>query len=90
MTLPKINRSNRFLVEQMKFVINSGVSVDWNSTYSTVSIYCEGSEGVFMQGHEAEEFINQIELITRRFRSFSEYHAALVLAYDYLDLLVEA
>ena len=86
--LPKRNKSNRFLIDAAKFVINSGVSIDWGSNCDDwVCISAPDEDDIFMQGDSAREFMDEMEAIERRFRSFDSYTAALVVAKPYVECI---
>lgn len=80
-------RIDYILKAAAKRMADSGVSIDWDSGYSTVSISCEGEDDIFMQGEEADDFISEIETLADRCRSMNEYTIALALAEPYAENL---
>lgn len=78
-------RIDYILKSAAKRMADSGVSIDWDSDYSTVSISCEGEDDIFMQGEEADEFIEEIEAMGDRCRSMSPYTIALAMAEPYAE-----
>lgn len=86
MQFPKRNKSNRFLLDIAKYSYNSGVVIGWGSNCDDwVSIDIEGYDGVFMQGSDATEFMQEMENLQKRYRSFDAYTAALVIAKPYVE-----
>lgn len=86
MKFPKKNKSNKFLIKMAEFSYNSGAVIDWGSDCDDwVSIDIDGYDGVFMQGNNASEFMQDIEKITRKYRSIDEYTAALIVAKPYIE-----
>lgn len=81
-------RIDYILKAAAKRMENSGISIDWDSGYSTVSISCAGEDDIFMQGEEADEFIEEIEAMANRCRSMTEYTIALALAEPYAENLL--
>lgn len=66
----------------------SGYTVDWDSAYSTVSIECEdhadASDNWFLQGEEADQFINELQAMCKQYPSLDERTAALCLVSNYI------
>jgi hypothetical protein len=89
MQFPKRNKSNRYILDAAKRVYDSGIVIDWDSAFSTVSIddTNDKDNSIFMQGEEADQFIAEIEALTKRFRTMDEYIAALALAEPYVECL---
>ena len=78
--MSKPTKATRYIHQAAKRFKDSGCVIDWNSAFSTVNIDCEGEEGVFMQGEEADSFIDELKAMTRRYPSLDEYTAACALA----------
>lgn len=87
MKLAHKTKANRYIVESAERVQNSGITVDWDSSFSTVSIECDGEDSIFMQGDNADQFIAEIEALCRRFPSLDEYTAALAIAESYAECI---
>ena len=77
MTWTKATRYHR---ERAEYVRRSGYSVDINTAYSTVAI-----GDIFMQGDDADTFIDEMRTICKRFPSMDPDTAACCLAADYID-----
>lgn len=65
----------------------SGISIDWDSSFETVTISCKGEEDIFMQGEDAADFISEIETTCKRFRSLDEETAALAMSEQYAECI---
>ena len=85
--MSKPTRATRFIHEAAARCSAAGVSVCWDSAYSTVCISGEKEEDIFMQGDEADTFIEEIGVLCRRFPSLEEDTAALALAEPYTECL---
>ncbi len=82
-----MTRATRFIRQAAQFALNSGASVDLDSSYSTVSIdWADGGE-CFMQGDEADTFIDEVRALCKRYPSLDEDTAALALAWPYVENL---
>ena len=89
MNFPKRNKSNRVMLDQAEFVLNSGVIVNSDYRFPTVEIVdCISS--VFLQGNDAEVFYSEVKAICKRFPSIAEDIAELIVAYDYLGVMIES
>jgi len=84
--MSKPTRATRFIHEAAKRFINSGGTVDWDSAYSTVAISCPDCEDRFMQGEEADTFIDEMRATCKRFPSLDEYTAACAMAEPYTEI----
>jgi hypothetical protein len=82
-----MTRATRFIRQAADRCRASGVTVDMDSSYSTVAIDAAGYEGVFMQGDEADSFIAEVRSLCKRFPSLDEDTAALALAEPYTDCI---
>ena len=79
--------ATKFIREAAARCRSSGVSVDLDSSFSTVAIDAPGQDGVFMQGDEADQFIEEVRALCKRYRSLDEDTAALALAEPYAEAL---
>ena len=81
---------NEVLKQQLDYIKNSGINVDYDSAFCTVDIYDDQGGSIFMQGEEASEWIDSVEnAAENRFFNESEYDVALLMCYGYTDLLAE-
>ena len=85
--MSKPTKATKYIHAAAKRFKDSGATIDWDSAFSTVSIDCDGEEGVFMQGDEADSFIDEIKALTRRYPSLDEYTAACALAEPIVECL---
>jgi hypothetical protein len=84
----KILSLAKIIKNQLEYCV--GYAVDINSAYSWVNIYdeSEGNEGdnsLFMQGHEAEDFIDKVEKLFNKVRIVSYKDCALFEASQYIE-----
>ena len=82
-----MTRATRYIREAAQRCINGGVTVDCNSTFSTVAIDAPGQDGIFMQGDDAETFIDEVRALCKRYPSLDEGTAELALANPYAETL---
>jgi hypothetical protein len=82
-----MTRATKFIREAAARCRADGVTVDIDSPYSTVAIDAPGHDGVFMQGDEAETFIDEVRALCKRYPSLDEDTAALALAAPYAETL---
>jgi len=85
--MSKPAKAAKYIHQAAKRFKDSGATIDWDSAFSTVSIECDGEEGVFIQGYEAENFIDELKAMTRRYPSLDEYTAACALAEPLIECL---
>ena len=79
---------NSILHQQLEYSISSELIVDINSPFSTVSMECEGQDLCFMQGDEADTFIDEVETLFNADDFNGTYDdAAMICGYPYLDLI---
>ena len=83
--MARTTKATRYIRAAAKRCSDGGVVVDWDSGYSTVSIDAPGEDGLFMQGDEADSFIDEVEALCKRYPSLDEYTAALALAEPYAE-----
>lgn len=82
-----MTRATKFIREAAARCRADGVTVDIDSPYSTVAIDAPGADGVFMQGDEAETFIDEVRALCKRYPSLDEDTAALAIAAPYAETL---
>jgi hypothetical protein len=82
-----MTRATKFIREAAARCRADGVTVDIDSLYSTVAIDAPGHDGVFMQGDEADTFIDEVRALCKRYPSLDEDAAALALAEPYAETL---
>ena len=82
-----MTKATKFIREAAARCRADGVTVDMDSPYSTVAIDAPGQDGLFMQGDEADQFINEVRALCKRYRSLDEDTAALALAAPYAETL---
>lgn len=82
-----MTRATKHILAAAKRADDSGVSVEWDRRFPTVSIRCDGEEDIFMQGDEADTFIAEIDALCKRFPSLYEATAALALAQPYAETI---
>lgn len=82
-----MTRATKFIRKAAQRCKSGNVSIDWDSGFSTVSIDAPGEESIFMQGDEADTFIDEIRALCKRYPSLDEYTAALALAEPYAETL---
>lgn len=85
--MSKPTKATKYIHAAAKRFKNNGATIEWDSAFSTVSIECDREEGVFMQGEEADNFIDELKAITRRYPSLDEYTAACALAEPIIECL---
>ena len=85
--MPRITKHNRHLYAAAKRMRDAGITIDMNSAYSWVSIDAPGEESIFMQGEEADNFVDECENLSRRYRSVSRDVIELALAEPYAETL---
>lgn len=64
----------------------AGIHVEVNRSFGWVAITCKGEEDIFMQGDEADEFMEEVRKIGARCTSLAEDTIELALAEPYTDL----
>ncbi len=64
----------------------AGIDVDCDSSYSTVAISCRGEDDLFMQGDEADSFIDERRKLWNRYPSLPMDVCEMALAEPYTDL----
>ncbi len=74
--------------QQIRYVEKSNVTVEVQRNYSTVAIDDADGEGVFLQGCEADEFIDAADALFESTGELSLAEAYKVQAYPYIDTMV--
>ncbi len=82
----KRTRATRFLWDTAQRMHDAGITVDTDSSYSTVSIDAPGQESIFMQGDDAAAFIEECHKLWNRYPSLPMDVCELALAEPYTDL----
>jgi hypothetical protein len=82
-----MTKATKFIREAAARCRASGVTVDIDSRFPTVAIDAPGEEGVFMQGDDADNFIEEVRALCKRYPSLDEDTAALALADPYAETL---
>lgn len=82
--------ATRFIWEIADRVHASGVNVDADSSMSTVAIDAPGSDGVFMQGDDADSFCESCKALWNMYPSLPMDVCELAIADSYCDLLSES
>ena len=79
---------NSVLHQQLEYSLSSELSVEIDSSYSTVAMTCEGNDLCFMQGDQADDFISEVDTLWEADDFNGTYQeAALICGYPYLDLI---
>ena len=85
--MSKPTKATRYIHVIAKRFQDSGATIDWNSAFSTVRIDYGGEDYVFIQGWEADDFIDELKALTRRYPSLDEYTAACALGEPIIECL---
>ena len=84
--MSKPNPRTRIFWQAAQRMRDAGVTVDTDSGYSTVSIDAPGEESIFMQGDDADSFIDECRKLWTRYPSLHMDVAELAIAEPYTDL----
>ena len=84
--MSKPNPRTRIFWDAAKRMRDAGITVDTDSGYSTVSIDAPREESIFMQGDEADSFIEECRKLWTRYPSLPMDVAELAMAEPYIDL----
>jgi hypothetical protein len=84
--MTKPNKRTRIFWDAAKRMRDAGITVDTDSAYSTVSIDAPGEESIFMQGDEADSFIEECSKLWNRYPSLPMDVAELAMAEPYTEL----
>ena len=85
--MEKPTKATKYIHVIAKRFKDRGAIIEWNSAFSTVRIDYDGEDYVFMQGWEADNFIDEIKAMSRRYPSLNEYTAACALAEPIIECL---
>ena len=83
----KTTKATKYICEAAQRCINGKITVDCDSSYSTVAIDAPGKDTIFMQGDEADEFIRARDALCKRYPSLEFYVAELALAEPYAECI---
>jgi len=84
--MSKPNPRTRIFWQAAQRMRDAGITVDTDSGYSTVSIDAPGEESIFMQGDDADSFIDECRKLWNRFPSLPMDVAELATAEPFTDL----
>ena len=79
-------RATRFIWQAYDRMKAAGINVDCASAYQTVCISAPGVDDIFMQGDEADSFIEECRKMWTRYPSLPKYVCEMALAEPYTDL----
>ena len=82
----KRTRATRVIWQIADSAHAAGITVDTDSSYSTVSINAPGQESIFMQDDDADAFIAECRKLWNRYPSLPIDVCELALAEPYTDL----
>ena len=83
--MSKPTRATKFIHAAAKRVRDAKIAVTYHRAQGWVTISCKGQDDIFMQGDEADNFIAEIDAMTRRFPSLDDQTAADALAEPYTE-----
>ena len=78
--------ATRFIWQAYDRMRAGGVEVETDSAYQTVCISCRGEDDIFMQGDDADSFIDECRKMWKRYRSLPMDVCEMALAEPYTDL----
>ena len=84
--MSKPNLRTRIFWQAAQRMRDAGITVDTDSGYSTVLIDAPGEESIFMQGDDADSFIDECRKLWTRYPSLPMDVAELAIAEPYTDL----
>ncbi len=79
-------RATRFIWQAYDRMKAAGIDVDCDSAYQTVCISKAGEDDIFMQGDEADSFIEECRKLWNRYPSLPKYVCEMALAEAYTEL----
>ena len=79
-------RATRFIWQAYDRMKAAGIDVDCDSSYSTVCISAPGQDDIFMQGDEADSFIEECCNLWNRYQSLPMDVCEMALAEPYTEL----
>ena len=78
---------NSVLHQQLEYSLSSELDIEIDNRFCTVAMTCEGNDLCFMQGDEADDFIDEVDSLYEADDFNGTYNeAALICGYPYLDL----
>ena len=83
----RTTKATRHICEAAQRAINGNITVDCDSSYSTVSIDAPGQDSIFMQGDDADAFIAERDALCKRYPSLNFDVAELALAEPYAECI---
>ena len=84
--MAKPNPRTRIFWQAAQRMLDAGITVDTDPSYSTVSIDAPGEESIVVQGDDADSFIEECRELCARYPSLPMDVAELVTAEPYTDL----
>lgn len=79
-------RATRFIWQAYDRMKAAGIDVDCDSGFSTVSISMPGEDDIFLQGDEADSFIEECHKLWNRYPSLPDYVCEMALAEPYTNI----
>ncbi len=79
-------RATRIIWQVYDRMKAAGIDVDCDSRFSTVCISCRGEDDIFMQGDDANSFIDEARAMWKRYPSLPMAVCEMALAEPYTDL----
>lgn len=79
-------RATRHIWQACDRMKAAGIDVDTDSAFSTVCISAPGEDDIFMQGDDADQFINEARAMWKRYRSLPMGVCEMALAERYTEL----
>ena len=73
-------------MQQADFARNSGVTATIDTAFGWVTLD-DGEAELFLQGYQAEKFIDKVLLLWEELQHIDMGDAELAVAYDYLDVM---
>ena len=81
-------RATRFIWQAYDRMKAAGIDVDCDSAYRTVCISKAGEDDIFMQGDDANSFIDEARAMWKRYPSLPKYVCEMAIAEPYTDLWI--
>ena len=86
--MAKPTKATKYIHEAAQYVIDSQFTVTMHSALSWVNISsADPAESIFLQGQEADEYIDEVNVLCKRYPSLNLYTAMYSLAKPYIDCL---
>ena len=80
--------ATRFIWQAYDRMRAGGVEVETDSGFSTVCISCRGEDDIFLQGDDANSFIDEARAMWKRYPSLPKYVCEMAIAEPYTDLWI--